>query len=628
MSRRSTLLTLSLFTLVLSTSAQNQALSLNGTTDYVTTGAYVVPTSGDFTVEFWANLATLQAGLHEFVSQGTGTTNGFYIGYDGGGNIRCGDLFMSTATPVPVNQWFHLALVNSGGTATLYVNGVQKATHAGYSIASGSSFFRIGQQFAPYDEKMPGIMDEVRVWSVARTADQIKKGLYGVNVAAAGLVAWYKMDGDLTNSTATAGLDGAPQGSPAFVSSPVQTTNNSLNFDGVNDQVTAPGTAAYDLTAGTIEVLINPTTLSGTAAAIVGVRTDGLTATRFSFHVSATQLGMWNGSTFATINYAVPTNTWTHLAYVYDGTNVTVYANGVATPVGTFNQAFGTAPLATLAFGVSKNGGGGDNEYFNGNIDEVRIWNTQRTPSEILANKDIGLTGTEAGLVALFNFDQGVTDGDNSHLITAFDNTVATNNATLSGFSLTAGTASNFVTSPLAPVILPVTFLSFNAIAKDDQAYLQWQTAQEQNSAEFIIERSTDGSNYTAIGSVAAAGESHLPLTYSFTDVTPAQGLNYYRLKEKDLDGKFMYSQVRVVSFNYTGPTKIAWSSIGAGATEFTLLPGNNEIYSVIDLNGHRLQQGRLSGGKLYLSGMAAGIYFINITTSAGKQMNTKVLVR
>src|SRR5882762_8954429 len=117
MRRKSTLLSLCLFALLLSASAQNQAISLNGTDNYVTTTGFPVPSSGDFTVEFWANvpspLLTTGSGLHEFVSQGTGGGTGFYIGYDANnGNIRCGDNFISTFTAMPVDQWVHIALVN------------------------------------------------------------------------------------------------------------------------------------------------------------------------------------------------------------------------------------------------------------------------------------------------------------------------------------------------------------------------------------------------------------------------------------------------------------------------------------------------------------------------------------
>ncbi|HEY8970810.1 MAG TPA: T9SS type A sorting domain-containing protein, partial [Puia sp.] len=212
-------------------------------------------------------------------------------------------------------------------------------------------------------------------------------------------------------------------------------------------------------------------------------------------------------------------------------------------------------------------------------------------------------------------------------LTTVLDNTANNNHATAVGLAMT-GSSSNFIVSPLS-TILPVVFQSFTAVARDGQGYLQWQTSLEENSKEFIIERSTDGISYSEIGSVAAAGTSHTLRTYSFTDATPATGVNYYRIKEKDLDSKLTYSSIRALHFSATGATRVAWSSAASGQAEITLLPGTNEFYQVIDLNGRKLQQGRLNGGgKLYLSRMAGGIYIVNITTQSGEQINTRILVK
>jgi len=634
MRRKFTSLTCSLLLLLASASAQNTALSFNGTDNSVTTSAYVVPTSGDFTVEFWAKVPALLSSptsLHEFVSQGS-SGSGFYLGYDqSSGNLRAGDLYQATGVACPLNQWFHLALVNSGGTATLYINGIQRGTpKTGYSISAAGSFFTIGQQFSGFNEPINGSIDELRVWSVARTPAEIKQSmLAGVAPSTTGLVAYYNFnEGSGTtvgNSTATTGLDGAVQGTaPSWPSSPIQTGNNAISLDGVNDHVQAPGNAAYDISSGTVEAWINPTTLNATNMEIVGLRTDGATATRFSFHVSSTAIGLWNGTAFMTIPATIPTGTWTHLAFVCDGTNTLVYINGVAS--GTITQAFGSATLATLAIGVSKNGGGSDNEYFNGGIDEVRLWSTQRTSAEINANMNGTLSGGQTGLVAQFNFDQGVPAGDNTGLITVLDNTANNNHATALNLAMT-GSSSNFIVSPLS-TILPVVFQSFAAVAKDGQAYLQWQTSLEENSRQFIVERSTDGINYSEIGSVAAAGTSHTLRTYSFTDATPAPGTNYYRVKEQDLDSKLTYSSIRALHFSAAGPAKVAWTSAASGQAEITLLSGNNELYSVIDINGRKLQQGHMSGGKLYLSGMAGGVYIVNITTQSGSQINTRILVK
>ena len=111
--------------------SQNTALSFNGTNTYVSTTASIVPTTGDFTVEFWALVPAVATGQTDFLFQGTPGTGSFFIGTDQAtGNITAGDNWSNTTVPMPVNVWAHIALVNSGGTASLFVNGILKASQA------------------------------------------------------------------------------------------------------------------------------------------------------------------------------------------------------------------------------------------------------------------------------------------------------------------------------------------------------------------------------------------------------------------------------------------------------------------------------------------------------------------
>lgn len=96
---------------------------------------------------------------------------------------------------------------------------------------------------------------------------------------------------------------------------------------------------------------------------------------------------------------------------------------------------------------------------------------------------------------------------------------------------------------------LPVEFLSFEVLAQPRDVLLKWQTALEIKSDLFIIEHSRDGQNFIAIGEVQAAGNSSSIQDYQFTHDTPGSGVNYYRLRQLDLDGSFDYSDLRYVNF-------------------------------------------------------------------------------
>lgn len=104
------------------------------------------------------------------------------------------------------------------------------------------------------------------------------------------------------------------------------------------------------------------------------------------------------------------------------------------------------------------------------------------------------------------------------------------------------------VQSFLAAAILPVKLSKFDAVASEKWIDLKWETASERNNSHFMIERSSNGREFKAIGEVKGKGNSNAKVKYTYTDRSPAPGKNYYRLKQVDLDGKFTISQVVAVT--------------------------------------------------------------------------------
>ncbi len=92
--------------------------------------------------------------------------------------------------------------------------------------------------------------------------------------------------------------------------------------------------------------------------------------------------------------------------------------------------------------------------------------------------------------------------------------------------------------------VVPVNWSFVKAQLRNEQTLISWATEQEINTQKFDIEHSTDGRTFVKIGTVAAAGNSGSRSMYSFTDLQPANGFNYYRIKQTDLDGKYIYSAV------------------------------------------------------------------------------------
>ncbi|GAB2808877.1 T9SS type A sorting domain-containing protein [Ferruginibacter profundus] len=108
------------------------------------------------------------------------------------------------------------------------------------------------------------------------------------------------------------------------------------------------------------------------------------------------------------------------------------------------------------------------------------------------------------------------------------------------------------------PPILPVRFTSFTANCQSHKVILTWKTAQEQNSNHYDVERSVDGIHWTVIGSKAAAGNSSVERTYSFTDDSPLQN-NLYRIVEYDVDGRTYQTDTIRSSCNTTPDLVSVW---------------------------------------------------------------------
>lgn len=93
----------------------------------------------------------------------------------------------------------------------------------------------------------------------------------------------------------------------------------------------------------------------------------------------------------------------------------------------------------------------------------------------------------------------------------------------------------------------PVKLISFTGRMLNETVLLNWATAEEKDNKEFIIERSADGRNWFAIGTVAGNGTIQTLVNYEYTDYSPLAGVSYYRLRQVDIDDKFEYSKIVVV---------------------------------------------------------------------------------
>jgi len=162
--------------------------------------------------------------------------------------------------------------------------------------------------------------------------------------------------------------------------------------------------------------------------------------------------------------------------------------------------------------------------------------------------------------------------------------------------------------------ILPVELTAFDARATEkQQVQLDWKTATESGNSHFEIEHSTDASSFMYLGAVAGAGDAIQEQRYDFLHETPADGVNYYRLRQVDLDGTETLSEVREVTI--TAPDQL--SIFPNPTTDQLSVKGfTGGPVRVLDLQGRTvLSQNLPEFGSLRVEALPAGIYLLQAGT-------------
>ena len=182
-----------------------------------------------------------------------------------------------------------------------------------------------------------------------------------------------------------------------------------LDFDGIDDYVAIADDPILRMTnALTMEAWFRPESLSATDYLLV-INKEG----EYEVGISPTGEIAWGlantdpGWTWHDTGYAVNLNEWHHVAVAYDNGTVNTYVNGnlVDTYFGSGSIGDQHPALNELRIGGRQNNPSG--KFFDGQIEEVRIWNSARTQAEVQANLDARLTGAEIGLAGSWTFFDG-----------------------------------------------------------------------------------------------------------------------------------------------------------------------------------------------------------------------------
>ena len=161
---------------------------------------------------------------------------------------------------------------------------------------------------------------------------------------------------------------------------------------------------------------------------------------------------------------------------------------------------------------------------------------------------------------------------------------------------------------------LPVKLISFTGTLLDGKTNLNWKTGSETNLGSFEIEKSIDGNNWVAIGTVSAKGTAS---EYALTDATPVNGTNYYRLKMMDKDGAYEYSKVVSVYVAIDGLEIVKAGRLvnvtGGRPNSRLVVVIYNSMGQVVQVNQTRIPN--VKKVSTYLNNLAAGVYIIHAAT-------------
>jgi|GEM_PF-3264663 len=184
----------------------------------------------------------------------------------------------------------------------------------------------------------------------------------------------------------------------------------------------------------------------------------------------------------------------------------------------------------------------------------------------------------------------------------------------INSFSVFGSMAGRGVVKPL-----PLNLLSFDAgkqAGSTNTVLLSWTASEQVNTSSFVVERSSDGKNYTAIGSKPAAGNYAEQMTYTLTDANAQSGTNYYRLKMVDVDGQITYGKwIKTITFDGPATRNIYLSPNPTNGQFYVKGLTKASVVQIIDITGKVLQTYNdvNQHTMLNIASLRSGTYFVQV---------------
>ncbi|RAU98608.1 LamG-like jellyroll fold domain-containing protein [Paenibacillus sp. YN15] len=383
---------------VWTTGHTNGALSFDGADDYVNLGnPSALQMTGAMTLSAWVYVDTFTHAGRIIAKQGASGHRGWSLNVESDGKASFQIATNSTtvqlvnsAAAIPSGQWVHLAGVYEPGTALkIYVNGRlsnSNTTSIAASQYNNSLNVNIGRRPSG-DLYFDGKLDEVKAYNKSLSASEVAN-LASTSTTVPDLIAhWSLNETSGTTAADNSGndIDGTLTNGPVWTAGH---TNGALSFDGTDDYINLGNPAALRLTgAMTLSawVYVDTFTHAGRIIAKQGAASNrGWTLNVESDGKASFQIAT-NSTTVQLVNSAsaIPTGQWVHLAGVYEpGTALRIYVNGTLSNSNTTSIA-ASQYNNTLNVNIGRRPSG--DLYFDGKIDEVRVYGRALSAAEISA---------------------------------------------------------------------------------------------------------------------------------------------------------------------------------------------------------------------------------------------------
>jgi len=444
------------------------------------------PITNEMTIEAWVNFSSPILGTicsfggyavpDRFFRFGVDELSNVFVEYVA--DIGISERRTTTAT-IAQGNWAHLAMTKVGDNYSIYINGELVLDNVALLIDATSSTFVLGatddSNGGNVIDGLNGVLDELRVWDVARTQEDIRDHLFQTLVGdELNLQAYYRFDqpvsfqGFLPDYTGN-GRAGTlinfgfnNENSDWVESAALAPIDNAISFDGVDDHIVSTagiGLAddhSIELWAQNSAIGIQRQSLFLIGSVAAGsVSIQGYLENNL-FHVELRDNNGINNRVVQALDTDFSDLAWHHIVYTFDigTTEIKIYIDGIEQAVSVLVD---TGSLADFHLNTQLTLGVGDFsnpvflEPFQGQMDELRIWNSLlelETIRDFILQDD--LTGMShpnlASLILQYSFNEGSPGLDNTSLMQVSDGSINVNNGDLLDFLLT-GFTSNFIES-------------------------------------------------------------------------------------------------------------------------------------------------------------------------------------